>query len=504
MSTYQINKHISLKELADLGKFSKVELGEEAKNNTQKCYDWMHGLLENSDHAYYGINTGFGALCNTVVPKEKLGQLQYNLVVSHACGAGKIIAPEIVKQMLFLKALGLSKGHSGVDVKTVQFLLDLYNNNIIPVVYEAGSLGASGDLAPLAHLSLPLIGEGEVFFEGKIYPSKEILDKFNLKPISLQAKEGLALLNGTQFMSGIGTHIYIRARRLWHTAHAIAALSAEAFNCRHEAFDSAVYRLRPHAGQIKSAELMRTLIEGSEYIFTGNKDVQDPYSFRCIPQVHGASWDVLLHAGKIFETEINSVTDNPLIVPEEEKIISGGNFHGQTLAITLDHLAIAISEMGSISERRIYRLISGKRDLPPCLVENPGINSGFMIVQYTAAALASKNKQLCTPASADSIESSLGQEDHVSMGANAAVQCLDVLENTERILGMELLAAYQGLLLRTKKTQSPFTAKLVQKLEAAGISKIVDDVYMHPRMEKAFQLVKELYSIFDNDQIWKD
>lgn len=504
MHNYEINAHISLQELSELSKFDSISLSPEASQKTAHCYSWLHNLLSNSNKAYYGINTGFGALCNTVVPNDQLGQLQYNLVVSHACGAGKIIAPEIVKNMLFLKALGLSKGHSGVHVNTIQFLLDLYNNNIIPVVYEAGSLGASGDLAPLAHLSLPLIGEGEVFFEGKIYPSKEILQKFNLTPISLQAKEGLALLNGTQFMSGIGTYIYIKARKLWHTAHAIAALSAEAYNCRHEAFDPAVHRLRPHAGQIKSAHLMRRLMDGSEYIFTGEKDVQDPYSFRCIPQVHGASWDALLHAAKVFETEINAVTDNPLIVPEEEKIISGGNFHGQTLAITLDQLAIAISELGSISERRIYRMISGKRNLPACLIENPGINSGFMIVQYAAASLASKNKQLCSPASADSIESSLGQEDHVSMGANAAVQCLDVLENTERILGMELLAAYQGLQIRGTKKQSNLTSKITNRVEAAGIQKIENDMYMHPLMEKAYALVQDMHQIWDNDEIWKD
>lgn len=503
-SIYQIGSHLSLQELSNISNFSKVELSTDATNKTQACFDWLHQLLAQSDKAFYGINTGFGALCNTVIPKDQLGQLQTNLVISHACGAGKIIAPEIVRQMLFLKALGLSKGHSGVHQQTVNLLLDLYNHHITPVVYEAGSLGASGDLAPLAHMSLPLIGKGEVWFEGKIYPSTQILQKFNLQPIQLQAKEGLALLNGTQFMSGIGTHIHARARKLWFTAHAIAALSAEAYNCRHEAMDPAVHRLRAHRGQIKSAELMRQLFEGSAYIFTGEKDVQDPYSFRCIPQVHGATWDVILHAGKVFETEINAVTDNPLIVPEEEKIISGGNFHGQTLAITLDHLAIAISELGSISERRIYRMISGKRNLPACLIENPGINSGFMIVQYAAASLASKNKQLCTPASADSIESSLGQEDHVSMGANAAVQCLELLENVERILGMELLSAFQGINLRPEKTHSPLCAKIIRILNEAGLAKIEQDIYMHPLMETAHGIVKELHTIWTDEEIWND
>ncbi len=503
-SVYEINQHISLRELSNLPNFDGIAIHEEAAGRIQNCYNWLHDLLRSSDKAYYGINTGFGALCNTVVHKDQLGQLQKNLVLSHACGTGNELSPEIVKNMLFLKALGLSKGYSGVHKDTVDLLVEFYNRDIIPVLYEAGSLGASGDLAPLAHLSLALIGEGEVWHKGKKKAAGEILAEHQLTPLQLKAKEGLALLNGTQFMTGVGTHIYIRFRRLWHAAHAVAALSAEAYNCRHEAFDPAVHRLRPHAGQIKSAALMRDLFNQSAYIFEGEKDVQDPYSFRCIPQVHGASWDALLHAGKIFETEINAVTDNPLIVPEENKVISGGNFHGQTLAITLDQLCIAISEMGSISERRIYRLISGKRNLPACLIENPGMNSGFMIVQYAAASLASKNKQYCSPASADSIESSLGQEDHVSMGANAAIQCLEVLENTERILGMELLAAYQGIELREKKNHSEMTQKVMHILKEAGLEKIESDMYMHPLMETAHQLVKKLHQIWNEDEIWTD
>lgn len=505
METHPIDGHLSLAELDHiLNNSIPVTLSENARQRVQRCYDWMHRLLENNSKAYYGINTGFGALCNTVIPASQLQELQRNLVLSHACGAGNTLPDPIVKGMLFLKALGLSRGYSGVATSTVQLLLEFHNRGIYPVVYDTGSLGASGDLAPLAHVSLALIGEGYVSYNGTIRPSAEVLTECGLQPLVLQAKEGLALLNGTQFMTGVGTHILLRARKLWFAAHAVAALAAEGYDCRPEPFDAMIHTLRPHAGQQKSAALMRSLLEGSELIFSGAKDVQDPYSFRCIPQVHGGSWDAILHACNVFETEINSVTDNPLVVPEEEKVISGGNFHGQTLAITLDHLAIAISEMGSISERRIYRMISGKRNLPPCLIENAGLNSGFMILQYAAAALASKNKQLCTPASADSIESSLGQEDHVSMGANAAVQCLQVLENTERILGMELFAAYQAVKLRSGRASSPRVKAVMERAEAAGISKIEQDVLMQPIQDKAAEVVRNLHTLWNHEAIWSN
>lgn len=503
MNTHSIDGYISLAELDHiLHSNTQVNLSENAVQRIQRCYDWMHRLLENNERAYYGINTGFGALCNTVIPAAQLRDLQRNLVLSHACGSGALMPDPIVKGMLFLKALGLSRGYSGVHKATVQLLLEFYNRGIYPLVYDTGSLGASGDLAPLAHVSLALIGEGFVSYNNQVRKAAEVLNECGLSPLVLEAKEGLALLNGTQFMTGTGTHVLLRARKLWFAAHAAAALAAEAYDCRPEPFDSVIHRLRPHAGQQKSAGLMRTLIEGSELIYSGEKDVQDPYSFRCISQVHGASWDAILHAGNVFETEINSVTDNPLVVPEEEKVISGGNFHGQTLAITLDHLAIAISEMGSISERRIYRLISGKRGLPACLIQNPGLNSGFMILQYAAAALASKNKQLCTPASADSIESSLGQEDHVSMGANAAVQCLQVLENTERILGMELFAAYQALKLRSGRASSPRVQEVIQRIEEAGLYKLEQDTLMQPLQDKAAEVIRNLHTLWHHEHIW--
>lgn len=505
MDIYPIDGHLSLAGLDRiLNENKKAGLSSNARARVQHCYDWMHRLLRDSDKAYYGINTGFGALCNTIIPAGQLRDLQRNLVLSHACGTGSLLPASVVKNMLLLKALGLARGYSGVHTATIELLLEFYNRDIYPLVYDAGSLGASGDLAPLAHISLALIGEGEVMYRGQVRSAAGVLEECGLKPLVLEAKEGLALLNGTQFMTGIGTHILLRARKLWFAAHATAALSAEGYDCRPEPFDAVIHSLRPHAGQQKSAALMRELIRDSELIFSGTKEVQDPYSFRCIPQVHGASWDVILHASRVFETEINSVTDNPLVIPEEEKIISGGNFHGQTLAISLDHLAIAISETGSISERRIYRMISGKRGLPACLIENAGVNSGFMILQYAAAALASRNKQLCTPASADSIESSLGQEDHVSMGANAAVQCLQVLENTERILGMELFAACQALKLRSGRNSSPMIQDIIRRAEEAGIYKLETDTYMQPLQDKAAGVVRNLHTLWNHETIWAD
>lgn len=434
----------------------KLALSEEAKVNIQKCRDYLDQKMASHDAPIYGINTGFGSLCNIKISNENLSQLQENLVKSHACGTGDEVPQEIVKIMLLLKIQSLSYGYSGVQLATVERLIDFYNYAIFPVIYTQGSLGASGDLAPLAHLSLPLLGEGEVCFEGKKVPSKEVLNHFGWNPLVLQSKEGLALLNGTQFMSAYGVYVLIKSCKYSYLADLIGAISLEGFDGRQEPFNELIHFIRPHKGQIVTAQRINEFLEGSEIIAQPKAHVQDPYSFRCIPQVHGASKDAIDYVKRVFKTEINSVTDNPNVFIESDQIISGGNFHGQPLALALDFLAIALSELGSISERRTYQLISGLRGLPAFLVDNPGLNSGFMIPQYTAASIASQNKQLATPASIDSIVSSNGQEDHVSMGANAATKVLKIIENIERILAIELMNASQAIAFRSPLKSSDF------------------------------------------------
>ena len=440
---------------------TKLALSKEAKEKIVRCRKYLDNKLAKSDESIYGINTGFGALYKKSVSKNDLEKLQRNLVMSHACGTGEEVPAEIVRLMLLLKVQGLSYGNSGVQLETVQRLIDFFNNDIFPVVYQQGSLGASGDLAPLAHLCLPLIGEGKVYYQNKKQPAKNVLKKFGWKPIHLKSKEGLALLNGTQFMSAYGVHCILESYRLASYADLISALSLDAFDGRIEPFSKKLHHVRPHLGQASVAEDVKNILKGSEILSQKKKHVQDPYSFRCIPQVHGASLDAINYAAMIFHTEMNSVTDNPIIFPDEDKIISGGNFHGQPLALALDFLAIALSELGSISERRTYQLISGQRDLPPFLVAKPGLNSGFMIPQYTAASIVSQNKQLCTPASIDSIVSSNGQEDHVSMGANAATKVFRVVQNLKSILAIELFTAAQALEFRRPMKSSPAIEKFV-------------------------------------------
>lgn len=422
-----------------------LALSESARQQITYCRQFLDRKTATPDTLYYGINTGFGFLQNVQVSHEQITDLQYNLLKSHACGTGDEVPPDIVRWMLFLKIQSLAYGHSGVQLSTVQRLTDFYNNDILPVVYTQGSLGASGDLAPLAHLSLPLIGLGEVWWKGQKHPAAEVLKAMQWQPVPLESKEGLALINGTQFMSAYGVHILLKATKLLAQADLIAAMSLDAFQCSLQPFHPLIHAIRAHAGQVETARRMMELLQDSAIAHTEKKQVQDPYSFRCIPQVHGASKDAIAYSRQIFWREINSVTDNPNIFPEEDYILSGGNFHGQPLALSFDFMCMALAEIGSISERRTYLLLSGQRDLPLFLIKNPGLHSGLMIAQYTAAAIASENKQLCTPASIDSLISSNGQEDHVSMGANAAVKCLRVLRNIERILAIELLTAAQAL-----------------------------------------------------------
>jgi len=480
-----------------LGENKKIRLSDLAVERIRKCRNYLDEKTKNQDEPIYGINTGFGALYDKNISKQDLGKLQENLVKSHACGSGDKVPIKIVKLMILLKIQSLSYGHSGVQLSTVQRLIDLFNENIIPVVYQLGSLGASGDLAPLAHMSLPLIGLGEVYHRGEITKTSAVYKELNWTPIELKSKEGLALLNGTQFMGAYGVISLLKIFRLSELADIIGAISLDAFDGRIEPFMKELHQIRPHMGQIQTAERFRMLLDKSELIHQHKEHVQDPYSFRCIPQVHGASKDSINYVATVFSSEINAVTDNPTIFPDEDIIVSGGNFHGQPLALALDNMAIAAAEWGNISERRTYQLLHGKRGLPPFLVANPGLNSGFMIPQYTAASIVNQNKQLCTPASVDSIESSQGQEDHVSMGANAATKAYKVVNNLERILAIELFNAAQALDFRRPKKSSPIIEDFMKKYRT-HVQFIQEDKVMYDEINKSIQFLREAdYSLPD-------
>ncbi|MBR1569106.1 MAG: histidine ammonia-lyase [Bacteroidales bacterium] len=481
--------HLSLERLKKIiDNHEKIMLSQEATAAIVKCREYLDRKMEDLDRPIYGVTTGFGSLYNVSIPKEDLSQLQHNLVMSHACGAGEKVRPEIVKLMLLLKVQNFSYGHSGAQLKTVQRLIDMFNEDILPVVYQQGSLGASGDLAPLAHLSLPLIGMGEVLYKGKIRPSAEVWAEKGWEPICLQSKEGLALLNGTQFMSAHAIWCLIKSMRLSQWADRIGAMSLDAYDGRIEPFLPLTHKLRPHVGQILTGEAFMKILEGSELINRPKEHVQDPYSFRCIPQVHGAVKDNILYVKSVIENEINSATDNPNVFPDEDMVISAGNFHGEPIAIPMDSLAIAMSELASISERRTYQLIHGLRGLPKYLVTEPGLNSGFMIPQYTAASIVSQNKGLCWPASCDSIPSSQGQEDHVSMGSNAATKLVRVVDNTETVLAIELFNAAQALEFRRPLKSSPALERIFADYRKE-VPFVERDMYMHPLIEKSVQFL---------------
>lgn len=462
----------------------KLELSDEARLNIEKSRAYLDEKIKRNDKPIYGINTGFGSLCNVKISSQHLTELQENLVMSHSCGTGSRVKKSVIKLMLLLKIQSLSYGNSGVALETVKRLIHFYNEDILPVIYEQGSLGASGDLAPLAHLALPLIGKGEVYRNGKRISGAEMLKDEGLQPLKLQSKEGLALLNGTQFMSAHGIYALLESYKLCYLADVISAVSIDAFNCNISPFDELVHSVRPHRGQVKTAERLREFLNGSEISEKEKEIVQDPYSFRCIPQVHGATKDTLSFVRKTFKTEINSVTDNPNIFIEADKIISGGNFHGQPLALALDFLAIAMAEIGNISERRVYQLVSGARGLPTFLVENPGLNSGFMIPQYTAASIVSQNKMYAFPASTDSIVSSNGQEDHVSMGANGAAKILRITDNIYTILAIELFNSSQALHYREPAKTSAFLSQFIEAFRDI-VPIIEEDQVMAEHMEKA-------------------
>ena len=469
----------------------KLELSEEATNRIQRCRDYLDEKLRTSKDPIYGITTGFGSLCNISISEGELSKLQENLVKSHACGTGEEIDADIVRIMLLLKIHALSSGNSGVQVATVQRLIDFYNNDVLPVIYSLGSLGASGDLAPLAHLSLPLLGMGDMRMAGKLVQAKKVLKEFGWQPISLQSKEGLALLNGTQFMSAHAVYILLKAHKLSMLADITGAISLEAFNGKIDPFLEQLHTIRPHNGQIETAQNFRNLLKGSKIIEFEGKKVQDPYSFRCKPQVHGAVKDTIHYAESVIITEINAVTDNPTIFPDEDLVLSGGNFHGEPLAFALDFLSIALAELGSIAERRIYRLISGQRNLPEFLVAKPGLNSGFMIPQYTAASIVSQNKQLATPASVDSISSSNEQEDHVSMGANSATKAFKLVKNLERIIGIELFTGAQALEFRGIDNTSPFLKAFLQEYRSI-VPFVNDDCIMYTEIANSIAFVQDV------------
>jgi histidine ammonia-lyase len=463
---------------------ARIELSQQSKQRVIDCRIYLEKKLEESTSPIYGINTGFGSLCDTSIGKESLSQLQHNLVMSHACGTGSRIDKQLVKVMLLLKIQSLAYGNSGVRLELLDRLVWHFNEDVLPVVYEQGSLGASGDLAPLAHLALPLIGKGEVWQDDEVKLAEDVLRHYGVSPLALQSKEGLALLNGTQFMSAYGIMAAVKGWRLLSRADVIAAISLEAFDGRIDAFNDSVQAIRRHPGQRAVAKHIRDILEGSELITAEKKHVQDPYSFRCIPQVHGASRDAYDYFRGVFEREVDSVTDNPTIFPETDEIVSAGNFHGQPLALASDFFAIAMAELGSISERRIYKLVNGERGLPDFLVANPGLNSGFMIPQYTAASIVSRNKQLCTPASVDTIDSSNGQEDHVSMGANSVVKLLQVIDHVETILAIELLVACQALDFREVAATSPFIKDIYAEFRAQ-VAFVNEDRELYPLIQKA-------------------
>ncbi|OYT14067.1 MAG: histidine ammonia-lyase [Bacteroidetes bacterium 4572_114] len=493
MKTHQISsKLLNFEDVERIIKEGyRLTLSEEATSKIIKCREYLDRKMAGSDDPIYGINTGFGALADVSISKGDLNQLQENLVMSHACGMGDEVPMEIAKLMLLLKAHALSYGHSGVQLSTVQRLIDMFNNDIIPVVYQQGSLGASGDLAPLAHMSLPLIGKGVVYYQGQKQASAGVLEKLGWEPIHLRSKEGLALLNGTQFMSAYGIYLCLRIFKLSRLADVIGALSLDAFDGRIEPFHDLIQQIRHHKGQIRTAGRIRHILDGSEMINRTKKHVQDPYSFRCIPQVHGASKDSIAYVSYVFRMEVNAVTDNPTIFPDEDLIISAGNFHGQPLALALDNLCIAMSELGSISERRTFQLLDGKRGLPHFLVANPGLNSGFMIPQYTAASIVNQNKILCTPASVDTIESSQGQEDHVSMGANAATKAYKVLENLERILAIELFNAAQAMEFRRPTKTSPYLENFLSQYRKK-VRFIENDKVMYEDINASVDFLREI------------
>lgn len=470
----------------------KVEISEEAINRIHRSRAIIDEIVE-AEETVYGVNTGFGELSKVVIEQKELSTLQENLLKSHACGVGRYFNEEVTRGMMVLRINALIKGYSGIRLETIKCLLDLLNHNILPRIPEQGSLGASGDLAPLAHMALPIIGLGEVLYQGEVLPAREAMKRAGVKPLEhLAAKEGLSLINGTQAMTALGAIVVYDAIELCKTADLAASLTLETLIGIREAFDEDVHQARGQIGQILAARNIRKLTEGSTYLTNqGEKRVQDAYSLRCTPQVHGATRDALTYVKEKIEIEMNAVTDNPLVF-HKNKIISGGNFHGQPIAIAMDFLKIAVAELANISERRLERLVNPalSEGLPPFLTKNAGVNSGFMIVQYSAASLVSENKVLAHPASVDSIPSSANQEDHVSMGTISARGARDILENTKKVLAMELLTACQGIDFRDRQTLGQGT-QVAYEIIREHVPFIQEDEIMAPWINRVISLLED-------------
>ncbi|MDE5940501.1 MAG: histidine ammonia-lyase [Muribaculaceae bacterium] len=490
METHHISAEwLSIDRVAEiLSNDIKIDLSDDARRRIVNCREYLDRKMETQKEPIYGITTGFGSLCNISIDAHQLSELQKNLVMSHSCSIGERVPSDVVKLMLLTKIQSLSYGNSGVQLETVERLVEFYNYGILPLVYQQGSLGASGDLAPLANLSLPLLGLGEVEWNGVVMPASEMLERLGRKPVVLKSKEGLALLNGTQFMSSYGVWAVIEARKLSRWADKIGALSLDAFDGRIEPFMPQIQEVRPHPGQIKTGKAVMDYLKGSEILARPKTHVQDPYSFRCMPQVHGAAKDTIDYVARVIETEINSVTDNPTVFVDDDLVISAGNFHGEPIALPMDFMAVALSELANISERRTFKLIAGVRGLPSFLVANPGVNSGFMIPQYAAASVVSQNKGLCWPASCDSIPSSQGQEDHVSMGSNAATKLYRVVENTRRVLAIELFNAAQALEFRRPLKSSEVIESMVEEYRKV-VPFIENDTVMYPYINASVEFM---------------
>lgn len=469
--------------------FKKVELDPQGIEKVKVSRQVVEEFLAREE-VVYGITTGFGKLADVMISQEKVEELQLNLILSHSCGVGDPMPLEVVRAMMLLRANALVKGHSGIRLETLQLLVDMLNADVVPVVYSQGSVGASGDLVPLSHMVLVMLGYGEAYYQGERIPGDEALRKAGLKPVTLGAKEGLALINGTQFMTGLGVMGIHDSINLAKTADICAALSMEALQGIPDAYDPLIHQLRPHPGQQVAAANVRTLVEGSGLVYREDRDkVQDAYTLRCTPQVHGASKDAINYVKGVITRELNSATDNPLIFPEEGKVYSAGNFHGQPIALAMDFLGIALAELANISERRIERLVNpALSGLPPFLIADSGINSGYMIAQYTAASLVSENKVLAHPGSVDSIPTSANQEDHVSMGSISAKKMRQILTNAENVLAIEFLTAAQGLEFRDREKMAPAT-KAVYDLIRSYIPALTKDRLVAPEIHKVQELI---------------
>jgi len=443
---------------------AQIALSPEAEERIKRCRATIEKLMA-ENRTIYGVNTGFGKLSNTRIKNDEAESLQQNIVISHACGVGKPLPSNVVRMVMFITMLRFAKGHSGIRLETVNTLIEMLNKGVIPVVPEKGSLGASGDLVPLAHIALVLIGFGEAMYKGEVMSGAEAMKIAGIKPVVLGYKEGLALLNGTQVMNALGIFAIMESFKLFKTANISTALMMEAVKGCMPAFDERIHAIRPHKGQMAVAKEVKSLLDGSGNVGK-SENIQNPYSLRCVPQVHGATLDALHYVKSVLETELNSVTDNPLIFPDDEDVLSGGNFHGQPLALALDFLAIAISELANISERRIEQLVNPQLSgLAPFLINNSGLNSGMMIAQYTAASLVSENKIYASPASVDSIPSSANQEDHVSMGSISARKLDGIVENVRNVLAIELMCAAQAIdLSDAVEGLSPMTAKVYKAI----------------------------------------